>query len=40
MAVPHPVIGVPGITATYLHDEYPLLPEDIWKELVSFFSNT
>jgi len=31
MALPHPVIVVPGITATYLHDEYPLPPEDIWK---------
>lgn len=31
MALPHPVIVVPGITATYLYDEYPLPPEDIWK---------
>ena len=31
MALPHPVIVVPGITATYLHDEYPLPSEDIWK---------
>jgi pimeloyl-ACP methyl ester carboxylesterase len=31
MTLPHPVIVVPGITATYLHDEYPLPPEDIWK---------
>lgn len=31
MSLPHPVIVVPGITATYLHDEYPLPPEDIWK---------
>ena len=31
MALPHPVIVVPGITATYLHDEYPLPPEDIWE---------
>jgi pimeloyl-ACP methyl ester carboxylesterase len=31
MALPHPVIVVPGITAVYLHDEYPLPPEDIWK---------
>ena len=31
MALPHPVIIVPGITATYLHDEYPLPPEDIWQ---------
>ena len=33
MALPNPVIVVPGITATYLHDEYPLPPEDIWKVL-------
>lgn len=31
MALPYPVIIVPGITATYLHDEYPLPPVDIWK---------
>lgn len=31
MALPYPVIVVPGITATYLHDEYPLPPEDVWK---------
>ena len=31
MALPHPVIVVPGITATYLQDEYPLPTEDIWK---------
>ncbi len=31
MALPCPVIVVPGITATYLHDEYPLPPEDVWK---------
>lgn len=31
MAIIHPVIAVPGITATYLRDEYPLPPEDIWK---------
>lgn len=31
MALPYPVIVVPGITATYLQDEYPLPPDDIWK---------
>lgn len=31
MALAHPVIVVPGITATYLYDEYLLPPEDIWK---------
>ena len=31
MTLPHPVIVVPGITATDLHDEYPLPPDDIWK---------
>jgi len=31
MALPYPVIVVPGITATYLHDDYPLPPEGIWK---------
>ena len=25
-----PVIVVPGVTATYLHDLYPLPPETIW----------
>ncbi|MCZ6858679.1 MAG: alpha/beta hydrolase [Alphaproteobacteria bacterium] len=33
MALPNPVIVVPGITATYLVDEYPLPPEVIWKVL-------
>jgi len=31
MPLPYPVIVVPGITASYLHDEYPLPAEDIWK---------
>ncbi len=31
MPLPHPVIVVPGITATCLRDEYPLPSEDIWK---------
>ena len=33
MALPYPVIVVPGITASYLKDEYPLPPEEIWKVL-------
>ena len=37
MALPYPVIVVPGITATYLHDEYPLPPEDIWKVIKTDF---
>jgi pimeloyl-ACP methyl ester carboxylesterase len=31
MALPYPVIVVPGITATYLQDEYPLPPQAIWE---------
>ncbi len=31
MGIVEPVIVVPGITATYLRDEYPLPPDDIWK---------
>ncbi len=30
MPTTHPVIVVPGITATYLKDHYPLPPETIW----------
>jgi pimeloyl-ACP methyl ester carboxylesterase len=33
MPLPDPVIVVPGITATYLRDDYPLPPEIIWKVL-------
>jgi pimeloyl-ACP methyl ester carboxylesterase len=33
MALPDPVIVVPGITANYLQDQYPLPPEDIWTVL-------
>lgn len=33
MSLPDPVIVVPGITATYLRDDYPLPPEIIWKVL-------
>lgn len=31
MALCDPVIVVPGITATYLRDEYPLPPDNVWK---------
>ena len=31
MAIPHPVIVLPGITANNLRDEYPLPPETIWS---------
>ncbi|MBX3322965.1 MAG: hypothetical protein KF757_08240 [Phycisphaeraceae bacterium] len=30
---PDPVIVVPGITATYLRDDYPLPPETVWSVL-------
>jgi len=30
MPIPAPVIVVPGVTATYLRDLYPLPPETIW----------
>ncbi len=33
MPIVCPVIVVPGITATYLTDEYPLPPETVWKVL-------
>ena len=33
MPLPDPVIVVPGITAAYLQDQYPLPPEDIWTVL-------
>jgi len=33
MALPNPVIVVPGITATYLQDQYPLPPEHVWTVL-------
>lgn len=32
-AIPNPVIVLPGITATYLRDEYPLPPEIVWSVL-------
>jgi len=33
MAKPNPTIVVPGITATYLRDYYPVSPETIWVVL-------
>jgi len=33
VALPSPVIVVPGITASYLTDQYPLPPETIWSVL-------
>lgn len=35
MSLPDPVIVVPGITANYLSDQYPLPPADIWTVLNS-----
>jgi pimeloyl-ACP methyl ester carboxylesterase len=34
---PDPVIVVPGVTATYLHDQYPLPPDAIWTVLKQDF---
>ena len=31
--LPNPVVVVPGITATYLRDEYPVSPETVWSVL-------
>jgi pimeloyl-ACP methyl ester carboxylesterase len=33
VGLPNPVIVIPGITATYLADQYPLPPEAIWTVL-------
>ena len=33
MNLPYPVIFIPGITASYLQDEYPVDPETIWSVL-------
>lgn len=35
--LPNPVIVVPGITASYLTDEYPLPPESIWTVMTKDF---
>jgi hypothetical protein len=37
MALPNPTIVVPGITATYLADNYPLPPEKTWTVLTKNF---
>jgi pimeloyl-ACP methyl ester carboxylesterase len=33
MALPDPVIVIPGVTANYLQDRYPLPPDDFWTVL-------
>ncbi|MGB0713934.1 MAG: esterase/lipase family protein [Gammaproteobacteria bacterium] len=33
MPLPYPVIVVPGITASYLRDQYPISPETVWSVL-------
>ncbi|MBS0195595.1 MAG: alpha/beta hydrolase [Planctomycetes bacterium] len=37
MKLPPPVIVVPGITATYLNDEYPISPEVVWSVMTNNF---
>ena len=34
MALPNPVIVVPGITASSLRDEYKLAPEVVWSAIL------
>ncbi|HUF87377.1 MAG TPA: hypothetical protein VMM59_08340 [Thermohalobaculum sp.] len=36
-ALANPVIVIPGVTATYLHDYYPLSPETVWSVLTRDF---
>jgi pimeloyl-ACP methyl ester carboxylesterase len=38
--IPNPVIVVPGITATYLKDQYPLPPELVWSVLTKEYERT
>jgi pimeloyl-ACP methyl ester carboxylesterase len=38
--MPNPVIVVPGITATYLRDEYPLPPEMVWTVMTNTFERS
>lgn len=40
MPLPPPVIVVPGITATYLHDEYPLPPEIVWSVMTKDYGRS
>lgn len=35
MAIPNPVVVVPGITASRLRDEYPVSPETVWSALLN-----
>ena len=37
MPLPYPVIVIPGITATYLRDDYPLPPDEIWSVIKKEF---
>jgi len=37
MPLPYPVIVVPGITATYLKDDYQLPPEYVWTVMTKKF---
>src|SRR5262245_36553911 len=37
MALPNPDIVVPGITATYLKDEYPLPPDFVWTVMTKAY---
>lgn len=37
MTLPNPAIVVPGITATYLRDLYPISPESIWTVMTNEF---
>lgn len=36
-SLPNPVIVIPGVTATYLHDRYPLPPETLWSVMTKDF---
>ena len=38
MTLAHPVIVVPGITASSLRDEYPLPPETVWSVLTKDYA--
>lgn len=38
MPLPSPVIVVPGITASYLRDDYPIPPEFVWKVIKKDFA--
>lgn len=40
MAIAAPVIVVPGITATYLQDEYPISPEIVWSVLTKNYERS